>query len=156
MDKVIDLTYLKDIADNDNDVIIELVTIFLDQIDEFKDGFAEFFHKKDWRQLAALAHKAKSSVISMGMNELGEDDLKNLEIISKFLLVNELENLETKDEKIVEELGFLKKSISNISEKKLIWVKNNTNKETIEFLIEKFNKICCQAKTEIEDFLKKS
>ncbi len=58
----INLSYLESIADGDQGIINELVTIFLDQIPEFTDGFNHYYSNKDWKKLAAIAHKAKSSV----------------------------------------------------------------------------------------------
>jgi len=91
---VINLTYLESISEGDNEIIKELINIFIDQMPEFFDGFEESFEQKDWMKIAALAHKAKSSVLSMGMDDLGNRDLKNLELICKQMVLNDLENKE--------------------------------------------------------------
>lgn len=76
--KEVDLTYLESIADGDKEIIEELINIFIDQIPEFTEGLRNGLEQKDWRALAGIAHKAKSSVVSMGMNNLGNVDLKTL------------------------------------------------------------------------------
>ncbi|MCL2074372.1 MAG: Hpt domain-containing protein [Marinilabiliaceae bacterium] len=86
--KLIDLSYLEGIAGDNESILDELINIFLDQIDEFNTGFKNYFSKKDWKKLAALAHKAKSSVLSMGLEELG-NDLKELELLSLGLIDKE-------------------------------------------------------------------
>ena len=81
--KHIDLSYLTSIADNDQNLIKELVDIFLEQLPEFTDGLSTTYERHDWSTIASLSHKAKSSVVSMGMEELGNIDLKNLELLAK-------------------------------------------------------------------------
>ena len=90
---ITDLTYLESIANGNQEFFIQLIEIFLEQIDEFTNGFKEYFSKKDWKNIVSLAHKAKASVISMGLEELGTD-LKSLEIISNDLFDKGLEDKE--------------------------------------------------------------
>ena len=54
----------------------------IDQIPEFTEGLQEHLTNKDYIALGAIAHKAKSSVAVMGMDELAEV-LKNLELKAK-------------------------------------------------------------------------
>jgi HPt (histidine-containing phosphotransfer) domain-containing protein len=156
MAQVIDLGYLESISDGDNTLVIELVNIFLDQIEEFTKGFKENFENKNWKNISALAHKAKSSVNSMGINELGDKNLKNLELISKFLSIQELENKENKDEKEIHELEALRKVLSGFPEDRQIWIKENANTEMVASIIDNFNNVCKQAKVDIEIFLNKN
>lgn len=151
----INLSYLESIADGDQGIINELITIFLDQVPEFTEGFKLYYNAQDWKRLAALAHKAKSSVLSMGMNELGNVDLKNLELIAKSFRLKELEksgSLEVKEE---EEIKALQKSLSNYPDEKQIWLRENSTKETMELIIEKFinacNVACVELKTVLEN-----
>jgi len=152
----IDLTYLETIADGENSIIIELVNIFLDQIDEFTEGFNTHFSNRDWKNIAAVAHKAKSSVISMGMTEFGEKDLKNLELISKYLLIKELENKMVKSSKENDDLVNLQKNLNGYPETKILWIKENASEEFVSSIIDKFKDICRLAKTDIEFFLENS
>jgi len=80
--KLIDLSYLKDMSGDNKDIMHEMVEIFLEQTPEFTEGISEYFENKQWTNLGAVAHKAKSSVRIMGMNDLG-DCLEKIEHYSK-------------------------------------------------------------------------
>ena len=153
--QVIDLTYLESIADGDSEIVKELIIIFLDQIDEFTGGLRNYFEAGDWRGIAALAHKAKSSVISMGMAELGNHDLKNLELIAKFFTIDELQNKGKLSDKEEDELNLLKRNLSGYPETRQSWVVENASKETVYNIINKFDDICQQAGNELKVFLEK-
>ena len=76
-----DLTYLRNMSSGSEDVIKEMVGIFVDQVKEISDGMHNALNSKEWMTLSKLAHKAKSSVAVMGMNELATN-LKRLESIA--------------------------------------------------------------------------
>lgn len=78
----IDLTYVNEIAEGNNELIKELITIFKSQVDEYITEFNQHLEDKNWQSLGALAHKAKSSAAVMGLKTLA-DDLKRLEIMAK-------------------------------------------------------------------------
>ncbi|GAO28644.1 Hpt domain-containing protein [Geofilum rubicundum] len=151
----IDLSYLESIADGDQGIINELITIFLDQVSEFTEGFKLYYSQKDWKRLAALAHKAKSSVLSMGMNELGNIDLKNLELIAKTFRLKELEKSGSLDINKEEELNALQRNLNNYPDEKQMWLRENSTQETMELIIEKFinacNVACVELKTVLEN-----
>lgn len=149
--KYIDLTYLEGIAEGDKDIIKELVEIFLDQMPEFIDGFAENVRDKNWIKIAAIAHKAKSSVMSMGMDELGNIDLKNLELLSKQLRILELKAKESITNVQIEEVKSLERNLEGYPEDRVNWVIENANKETLYNLIEKFTSICLEAVEELKN-----
>ena len=73
----INLTYLNEMSDGNNDLIIEMIEIYNNQIPEFITYMEESYNNKNWEQLAAIAHKAKSTVAIVGLNNLA-NDLKNL------------------------------------------------------------------------------
>ncbi len=77
-----DLTYLESMAMGTNDLIVEMIQIFIDQLPEFTEGLAAHLKNGDLPALGALAHKAKSSVAVMGMDALATD-LKTLELTAK-------------------------------------------------------------------------
>ena len=77
-----DLSYLESMAMGSNDLIREMIQIFVDQLPEFTEGLALHLKDNQLTALGALAHKAKSSVAVMGMNDLATD-LKTLELTSK-------------------------------------------------------------------------
>ncbi len=77
-----DLSYLESMSMGSQEMINEMIDIFIDQIPEFTEGLQEHLTNKDYIALGALAHKAKSSVAVMGMNELA-NVLKDLELKAK-------------------------------------------------------------------------
>jgi HPt (histidine-containing phosphotransfer) domain-containing protein len=77
--KFIKTDYLDMVAGNDNGLIKELVDIFSSQIEEFYSQMIVLLDQKNYKELGLLAHKAKSSVAIMGMDELSEM-LKTFEI----------------------------------------------------------------------------
>ncbi len=77
-----DLAYLESMSMGSNELILEMIQIFIDQLPEFTEGLAGHLESADYMALGALAHKAKSSVAVMGMNALA-NDLKTLEISAK-------------------------------------------------------------------------
>ena len=65
----------------DSNFIQEMIGLFREQIEEYKQHMPELLRKRDYDNLSKLAHKAKSSVAVMGMKEVAEL-LKELEILA--------------------------------------------------------------------------
>jgi len=153
---LINLSYLEEVADGDTELIKELINIFIDQLPEFIDGFDEAVQENDWLKIAAIAHKAKSSVVSMGLNELGNVDLKNLELLAKQSRVNQLNEvgINTNSEKT--EFEALSKGLSEYPEKRMEWIKENSNIGTIKELVNKFGKVTEEVTVELNQVLCKS
>ena len=80
--KVVDMTYLREMTEGDNDLLKEMFDIFFVQVEEFKEEMNKYFSEKNYDDLAKVAHKAKSSIAIMGMSELA-DDLKKFELMLK-------------------------------------------------------------------------
>jgi HPt (histidine-containing phosphotransfer) domain-containing protein len=57
----------------------EFIQMFFDQIPEFRNGMTNYLAEKKWKELGEVAHKAKSSVMTFGMNDLGQK-LKELQL----------------------------------------------------------------------------
>jgi len=74
-----DLTYLKTITDGDSVIIQEMKDLFITQVPEFIENLNRLLKEGKYIELGKEAHKAKSSVVIMGMEELGKD-LKNLQL----------------------------------------------------------------------------
>lgn len=68
--KFINTEYLDSVAGGDNEIIREIVNMFKEQIVEFHNEMQSFLGQKNYLSLGMLAHKAKSSVAIMGMNDL--------------------------------------------------------------------------------------
>ena len=78
---ITDLNYLKTMSGGDTKFIREMIDLFREQIDEYKELMPELLRNKDYDNLSKMAHKAKSSVAVMGMTYVA-DLLKDLEILS--------------------------------------------------------------------------
>lgn len=76
-----DLEYLIEMTDNNKEVIIEMIDIFIEQVEEFENEMRTLLKNKDYKALGQLSHKSKSSVAIFGMKELSMK-LKELEIMA--------------------------------------------------------------------------
>lgn len=75
----IDLNYLESISGGDPEIIQEMKDIFIAQVPEFIENLKKFLKEGQYIELGKEAHKAKSSVMIMGMEELARD-LKTLQL----------------------------------------------------------------------------
>ena len=69
--RLTNLDYLKEITGGEPEIMQEFIQMFFDQLPEFRDGLTSHLANQKWKELGELAHKAKSSVMNFGMNELG-------------------------------------------------------------------------------------
>lgn len=148
--KTIDLSYLESIANGDKEILKELINIFIDQVEEFRIGLNAHFNNQSWKELAALAHKAKASVVAMGMVNLGNIELKNLELIAKQYRINELSALKIISEKEKKELDFIGAQLNNCVKERKEWIEKNSSFEMIDKIITKINDTCQKALIELK------
>jgi HPt (histidine-containing phosphotransfer) domain-containing protein len=94
--RLTNLDYLKEITGGEPEIMQEFIQMFFDQLPEFRDGLTSHLANKKWKELGELAHKAKSSVMTFGMNELGYR-LKELQ-----LKTQKLEGIESYPEYVKE------------------------------------------------------
>lgn len=87
--KYTNLAYLKEVTGGEDEILKEFIVMFFEQLPEFKEGLHEHLETKDYQKLGELAHKAKSSVMTFGMEDLGWK-LKELQ-----LKTQKLEDIET-------------------------------------------------------------
>jgi HPt (histidine-containing phosphotransfer) domain-containing protein len=80
--KYINPDYIESVSGGDIETIRELVSIFNDQVAEFSLEMLNLLRKGDHYNLGLLAHKAKSSVAIMGMEDLAVM-LKKFELEAK-------------------------------------------------------------------------
>lgn len=78
----VNLEYLEMVSGGDHDIVSELIDIFRKQSKEFHDEMLYLNESKLYSQLSQLAHKAKSSVAIMGMEQLATR-MKQLEIMAR-------------------------------------------------------------------------
>jgi len=79
MEISIDLSYLDSMTGGDKQLMKEMIDIFKEQVPEFVTEMKNFLVTKDYKGLAAIAHKAKSSISIFGLTQLIAD-LKEFEI----------------------------------------------------------------------------
>lgn len=80
--KFINMEYLDSVSGGDPSIINEIVTIFKEQSAEIYNEMKSLLAEKNYISLGLLAHKAKSSVAIMGMEEMATL-LKTFELQAK-------------------------------------------------------------------------
>lgn len=80
--KVTDLSYLRDVTEDDQEAMREIIEMFIAQIPEFIENMNASLKSKHYIELGKEAHKAKSSVMVMGLNDLGLQ-LKELQLLTE-------------------------------------------------------------------------
>jgi len=85
---MIDLSYLREMSGGNKELVLEMISIFSSQVKEFGNEMDQLLNNKQYELLGKLAHKAKSSVSIMGLNDLAVR-LKELETAA-----NEGKNIE--------------------------------------------------------------
>ena len=75
----IDLSYLREMSGGNKELILEMISIFSTQVKEFSSEMDQLLVNQQYELLGKLAHKAKSSVSIMGLNDLALR-LKELEL----------------------------------------------------------------------------
>jgi HPt (histidine-containing phosphotransfer) domain-containing protein len=78
----VNLSYLREWSGGDREKVKEMIDIFKNQVEEFMRDMDEFLNRKDYMALGKLAHKAKSSISIMGLDDLSKD-MKVLEDLAK-------------------------------------------------------------------------
>jgi len=80
--KFINTDYLDSVTGGDPDITRDIVGMFKEQAIEIHSEMLVHYSNKEYKQLGMLAHKAKSSVAIMGMNDLATM-LKTFELQAK-------------------------------------------------------------------------
>jgi HPt (histidine-containing phosphotransfer) domain-containing protein len=80
--KYTNLHYLNEVSGGDQAFIKQMIGIFLEQVPEFIAHMEKFLATANYAELGKEAHKAKSSVIIVGLNDLG-DKLKELQRLTE-------------------------------------------------------------------------
>ena len=85
---------IRDFVGQDNETIVEMVEIFLQTVPESLQFLNESFQNKDYRKLSYHAHKLKSSIDLLNIQEL-TGEIREIENDA-----NKLENIEQIPEKV--------------------------------------------------------
>ncbi len=80
--KTINVSYLEEVCGGSKKIVSEMIEIFRDQVIELFNEMNELYENKKYYDLGLLAHKAKSSVAIMGMENM-TIKLKDLELKAK-------------------------------------------------------------------------
>ncbi len=67
------LTYLRGIANSNNDFVVQMLKIFIDQTPPALERLEKAINRKDWTSVRAIAHKIKPSVTFIGLKEIEKD-----------------------------------------------------------------------------------
>jgi len=73
--KIIDLAYLRNVSNNNEKFIDEMLVAFLESIPKNIDEIKAFVNTKDWNALARTVHKIKPSLTLMGLGSAKEQAL---------------------------------------------------------------------------------
>lgn len=73
------LDYLRNITGGDSQSMREIIELFIEQVPEFIANLKKHLDEKSYLALGKEAHKAKSSVMILGMDDLGHE-LKSLQL----------------------------------------------------------------------------
>jgi HPt (histidine-containing phosphotransfer) domain-containing protein len=118
-----DLTYLKNMSAGNKDLVLEMIGIFKNQVLEFTTDMENLLNKKEYEKLGKLAHKAKSSISIMGLNELASE-LKTFENLAKAGV--DIEKYPIFINKFKEETNEAISELNEVSNNIDIYFKNNT------------------------------
>jgi CheY-like chemotaxis protein/HPt (histidine-containing phosphotransfer) domain-containing protein len=69
-DKFTNLSYLKEISDNDPAFVTEMIRSFIEQSPKDLETIRESMNSEDWEKVADTAHKIKPSITFMGINSI--------------------------------------------------------------------------------------
>lgn len=120
--KYIDLTYLRSISGGNIELIMEMIDIFKQQIPEFNFNFQNALKSDDWKGIAAVAHKARSSVSIMGIARIAavlkEMETKTKEKSGKDIIIEWVRDFEITTAEAIKELDIELKIIGEIDESK--------------------------------------
>ena len=76
---IIDLSYLKDVASDNVEFMVEMIDIFLAQTPEYINALTEAVEEKNWKKTAEMAHKIKPTLAFMGV-ESAKNVMQSIEI----------------------------------------------------------------------------
>jgi HPt (histidine-containing phosphotransfer) domain-containing protein len=65
-----DLSYLMQLMDNNTEIVLEVLAIFKNEVPKDMANLEKYLQQEDWEMLGKTAHKLKSSVGNLGLNEL--------------------------------------------------------------------------------------
>ncbi len=80
--KLVNLSYLKEISNGNEEFIAEMIDMLLMHLPEYQNSLQSLYEKKEYQRLGKLAHKIKSALIMIGMEKEAEE-MKAFEEMAK-------------------------------------------------------------------------
>ena len=80
--QLIDLAILEEMTDGSPELLFDMIDIFMLQVSSFTKEMDKAYHSGDYAKLGAIAHKAKSSVATMGITSI-VSKMKEFELLAK-------------------------------------------------------------------------
>lgn len=80
--RLIDLSVLEEMTDGSPELLLDMLDIFFLQVTTFNKEMEEAYSSGDFAKLGAIAHKAKSSVATMGITSIVQK-MKEFELLAK-------------------------------------------------------------------------
>lgn len=113
--QLIDLTVLEEMTDGSSELLLDMLDIFFLQVTTFNNEMEEAYNSGDYAKLGAIAHKAKSSVATMGITSIVQN-MKEFELLAKSGKKTEsypefLNLFKTTCEEAIKELQLLKSNL---------------------------------------------
>lgn len=75
---LIDLSYLKEIASDNIEFMVEMIDIFLSQTPDYVSLLSKAVKEENWPKIAEMAHKIKPTLAFMGAND-AKETMANIE-----------------------------------------------------------------------------
>ncbi|QEK50660.1 Hpt domain-containing protein [Pedobacter aquae] len=69
---IIDLSYLREVASENTEFMVEMIDIFLDQTPGYLSSLNDAIESKNWQKIAESAHKIKPTLGFMGIESARE------------------------------------------------------------------------------------
>lgn len=70
---IIDLSYLKEVSNDNNEFMIDMIDIFQAQTPGYVESLAAAIAEKNWPKIAEMAHKIKPTLSFMGIEAAKEE-----------------------------------------------------------------------------------
>jgi HPt (histidine-containing phosphotransfer) domain-containing protein len=75
---IIDLTYLKEVASENVEFMVDMIDLFMEQTPSYTQDLKNAIDQKNWEKIAQTAHKLKPTFTFMGI-EAGRDLMSTIE-----------------------------------------------------------------------------
>ena len=83
MANVCNLDYLKELSNGNKDFVTKMIQLFLDEIPAEILNLEKDIENKDYESIKQVAHKMKSTLPFVGLHELAEQKLTEIEDLAK-------------------------------------------------------------------------